>query len=71
MAYQPNNRLHSFTRWPADPQECFDLADADLEFVVAMYRCGFSRFDYPRLTEIALVAHVRRLAAKNELEMQN
>jgi hypothetical protein len=71
MAYQLKNRLHSFARWPADPKARYDLAVADLDFVVAMHRCGFSRFDCPKLNEIALIAHVRRLSAMNELEMPN
>jgi hypothetical protein len=46
------------------------MANTDLEFVTAMHRCGFTRFEYPELNEILIAAHQRRMTAKIFLEMK-
>jgi hypothetical protein len=36
----PRNRLHTYTRWPADEQQRLDLAAVDLDFANVMRADG-------------------------------
>jgi hypothetical protein len=55
----PTNRLHSATRWPADPEARLSLALTDKEFIKSLWLCGCSLYD--TLTEyIVTIAALER-----------
>ncbi len=57
------NRIRSATRWPNDPRAVKVLAEMDLEFVLALEKCGICRSQNPVLFEIAEVACERYMEA--------
>ena len=62
------NRIRSFTRWPADPSRRTAIADVDIGFAAAMAKIMGCDLELQR---IASVAFRVKLDAKNELlEMQ-
>ncbi len=64
---RPNNRVHTFTRWPSDPWERKDLAETDMDFVAAILRCGCGEDSLDTLGRIFLEGS--RQAALAEIEL--
>ena len=60
------NRLHSATRWPADPLARIQLAVTDIAWVGAMYRIGMPDPDGV-LMQLAISANIIRAETLNLL----
>ncbi len=62
------NRLHTLTRWPRDPRKRLELARLDVDFVIALHRCGIDTQHDPRLLEMVNTAADQALLAQRELQ---
>jgi len=59
------DRIHG-KRWPVDPNARLALAGTDVEFVIALSRCGIDH-DTPQLNRIVIVAGTQIMKASAEL----
>ena len=66
--HRPRNRVHTFMRWPSEPLKRLKMAQEDIDFVIAIERCGIDCLNNASLLRMATDATERAMAAEQDLE---